>query len=247
MGFRWGITSVSPVRLSQNFFSGYACSRLSCSLCQGNFKHVPSLDPVKPGCSLSESLLSAFSRAEYSNACFSFWAHRVRVPFCVLPPSTKAHTCPSEVCTVTWCACVFMHVCVCHITCRACLWVAGGVPQHSVPAFRVQASWCFHKVFCRVSILLRPFRRPGCCFPSHCQLLSHACLSFLDKARKMRTSCYITLLYAYELLCLQIYWTKIKLRTSTCGKTYVREQKETNRVEGNICNAYIGQSILFKI
>ena len=92
MGFRWGITSVSPVRLSQNFFSGYACSRLSCSLCQGNFKHVPSLDPVKPGCSLSESPLSAFSRAEYSNACFSFWAHRVRVLFCVLPPSTKAHT-----------------------------------------------------------------------------------------------------------------------------------------------------------
>ena len=32
-------------------------------------------------------------------------------------------------------------------------------------------------------------------------------------------------LYPYELLCSQIYWTKIKLRTSTHGKTLVREQK----------------------
>lgn len=122
--------------------------------------------------------------------------------------------------------CVCVYVCVCiiwHV--RDAFEPAGAIPQHGVPAFWGQASWSFHKVFCRICILLRPFRRPSCCFPSHCLLPSHTHLSILDKAIKMWASCYITLLYASELLCSQIYWTKIKLRTSTHGKTLVREQK----------------------
>ena len=59
-----------------------------------------------------------------------------RVVFWVLSPSTKSHTCPSEVCTGSQShgVCVCLCMCVYHITCRGCLWASWGDPSTWCPS-----------------------------------------------------------------------------------------------------------------
>lgn len=64
------------------------------------------------------------------------------------------------------CVRVFIYVCVYHITCRECLWVSWGIPQHGVSAFRGQASRCLHTVFVESASFWGPSEGLAAAFPA---------------------------------------------------------------------------------